>query len=165
MYLPLIFVCSYAFRVYKLVWRLYYHGKSFILEVCCRLWGLSYYFCPNWQQSCCSFRWFQYPAQTYVKIPFFGAVPYLTLAVTPFCIVFAVVWAVKRQASYAWIGQDILVRIVILLSLYLLVKKNHRLLILLSIFLMTVIQGIALIITVLQIVRIPNLKVWFQSQP
>jgi signal peptide peptidase-like 2B len=62
--------------------------------------------------SYCSFRWFQYPAQTYVKIPFFGAVPYLTLAVTPFCIVFAVVWAVKRQASYAWIGQDILVRIV-----------------------------------------------------
>ncbi|KAK2407059.1 signal peptide peptidase [Trifolium repens] len=73
------------------------------------------------------FRWFQHPAQTFVKIPFFGPVPYLTLAVTPFCVVFAVVWAVKRHASYAWIGQDIL--------------------------------GIALIITVLQIVRIPNLKV------
>ncbi|XP_027334177.1 signal peptide peptidase-like 4 isoform X2 [Abrus precatorius] len=73
------------------------------------------------------FRWFQHPAQTFVKIPFFGAVSYLTLAVTPFCIVFAVVWAVYRRASYAWIGQDIL--------------------------------GITLIITVLQIVRIPNLKV------
>jgi signal peptide peptidase-like protein 2B len=94
-----------------------------------------------------------------VKIPFFGAVPYLTLAVTPFCIVFAVVWAVKRHASYAWIGQDILVRIFLLMSLYLIVKICYRLLILLSIFLMTVIQGIALIITVLQIVRIPNLKV------
>lgn len=45
-----------------------------------------------------------------MKIPFFGAVPYLTLAITPFCVVFAVVWAVKRHASYAWIGQDILVR-------------------------------------------------------
>ncbi|XP_045794591.1 signal peptide peptidase-like 4 [Trifolium pratense] len=73
------------------------------------------------------FSWSQHAAQTYVKIPFFGAVSYLTLAVTPFCIVFAVVWGVKRRVSYAWIGQDIL--------------------------------GIALIITVLQIVHIPNLKV------
>ncbi|KAL1328975.1 hypothetical protein HN51_046139 [Arachis hypogaea] len=73
------------------------------------------------------FRWFQHAAQTFVKIPFFGAVSYLTFAVTPFCIVFAVIWAVYRRASFAWIGQDIL--------------------------------GITLIITVLQIVRIPNLKV------
>ncbi|QHO39645.1 Signal peptide peptidase-like [Arachis hypogaea] len=58
------------------------------------------------------FRWFQHAGQTFVKIPFFGAVSYLTLAMTPFCIVFAVLWG-----------------------------------------------GIALIITVLQIVRIPNLKV------
>ncbi|RDX97213.1 Signal peptide peptidase-like 4 [Mucuna pruriens] len=62
-----------------------------------------------------------------IMIPFFGAVSYLTVAVTPFCIVFAVVWAVYRRSSCAWIGQDIL--------------------------------GITLIITVLQIVRIPNLKV------
>lgn len=48
-----------------------------------------------------------------MKIPFFGAVSYLTLAVTPFCIVFAVVWAVCRRASWAWIGQDILVRTVL----------------------------------------------------
>ncbi|KAE9615592.1 putative PA domain, peptidase A22B, signal peptide peptidase [Lupinus albus] len=61
------------------------------------------------------FRCFQHAAQTFVKIPFFGAVPYLALAVTPFCIVFAVVWAVYRRVSYAWIGQDILVRIVLLL--------------------------------------------------
>lgn len=60
-------------------------------------------------------------------MPFFGAVSYLTLAVAPFCIAFAVVWAVYRRVSFAWIGQDIL--------------------------------GIALIITVLQIVRVPNLKV------
>ncbi|KAF1889537.1 hypothetical protein Lal_00024864 [Lupinus albus] len=78
-------------------------------------------------QNDCSFRWFQHAAQTFVKIPFFGVVPYLALAVTPFCIVFAVIWAVYRRVSYAWIGQDIL--------------------------------GITLIITVLQIVRIPNLKV------
>nr|ABN06072.1 Protease-associated PA; Peptidase A22B, minor histocompatibility antigen H13 [Medicago truncatula] len=72
-------------------------------------------------------QWSQHAAQTYVKVPFFGAVSYLTLAVTPFCIAFAVVWGVERRVSYAWIGQDIL--------------------------------GIALIITVLQIVQIPNLKV------
>ncbi|KAK6260663.1 hypothetical protein SCA6_015137 [Theobroma cacao] len=74
-----------------------------------------------------SFRWFQRFAESFIKVPFFGAVSHLTLAVCPFCIAFAVVWAVYRRISFAWIGQDIL--------------------------------GIALIITVLQVVRIPNLKV------
>ncbi|MBA0826637.1 hypothetical protein Goarm_011465 [Gossypium armourianum] len=73
-----------------------------------------------------SFRWFQRFAESFIKVPFFGAVSHLTLAVCPFCIAFAVVWAVYRRISFAWIGQDIL--------------------------------GIALIITVLQIVRVPNLK-------
>ncbi|KVH97249.1 Peptidase A22B, signal peptide peptidase [Cynara cardunculus var. scolymus] len=73
------------------------------------------------------FRWFEHPAETFVKVPFLGAVSYLTLGVSPFCIVFAVVWAVYRKISFAWIGQDIL--------------------------------GIALIITVIQIIRVPNLKV------
>ncbi|KAL5572872.1 hypothetical protein UlMin_022469 [Ulmus minor] len=73
------------------------------------------------------FRWFKHVGESYIKVPVLGVVSYLTLAVSPFCIVFAVVWAVFRHYSYAWIGQDIL--------------------------------GIALIITVLQIVRIPNLKV------
>ncbi|KAJ6705553.1 SIGNAL PEPTIDE PEPTIDASE [Salix purpurea] len=72
-------------------------------------------------------RWFKHAGESYVKVPFFGALSYLTLAVAPFCIAFAVVWAVYRTASFAWIGQDIL--------------------------------GIALIITVLQIVHVPNLKV------
>ncbi|XP_068645668.1 signal peptide peptidase-like 4 [Aristolochia californica] len=72
-------------------------------------------------------RWFKRAGESFIKVPFFGAVSYLTLAVTPFCIAFAVVWAVYRRISFAWIGQDIL--------------------------------GIALIITVLQIVRVPNLKV------
>uniref|UniRef100_A0A5B7A898 Putative signal peptide peptidase-like 4 n=1 Tax=Davidia involucrata TaxID=16924 RepID=A0A5B7A898_DAVIN len=74
-----------------------------------------------------SFRWFKNAGESFVKVPFFGAVSYLTLAVSPFCIAFAVVWAVFRRVSFAWIGQDIL--------------------------------GIALIITVLQIIRVPNLKV------
>lgn len=74
-----------------------------------------------------SFRWFERAADTFVKVPLLGAVSYLTLAVSPFCIAFAVVWAVFRRASIAWIGQDIL--------------------------------GIALMITVLQIIRVPNLKV------
>ncbi|CAL9197509.1 unnamed protein product, partial [Musa hybrid cultivar] len=65
--------------------------------------------------------------ETFIKVPFFGAVSYLTLAVSPFCVAFAVLWAVYRRVSFAWIGQDVL--------------------------------GIALIITVLQIVRVPNLKV------
>ncbi|KAL8495230.1 hypothetical protein ACS0TY_019403 [Phlomoides rotata] len=73
------------------------------------------------------FRCFERFAESYVKVPFVGAVSYLTLAVSPFCITFAVVWAVRRRDSFAWIGQDIL--------------------------------GIALIITVLQIIRVPNLKV------
>ncbi|XP_021906235.1 signal peptide peptidase-like 4 isoform X2 [Carica papaya] len=73
------------------------------------------------------FRCFQNAAESFVKVPFFGAVSYLTLAVCPFCIAFSVIWAVFRQISFAWIGQDIL--------------------------------GISLIITVLQIVRVPNLKV------
>lgn len=75
--------------------------------------------------SCC--RWFQHAGESFIKVPFLGAVSYLTLAVSPFCIAFAVVWAVFRRVSFAWIGQDIL--------------------------------GIALIITVLQIIRVPNLKV------
>ncbi|XP_030490007.2 signal peptide peptidase-like 4 [Cannabis sativa] len=73
------------------------------------------------------FRCFKQAGESYVKVPLLGAVSYLTLAVSPFCITFAVVWAVYRRDSLAWIGQDIL--------------------------------GIALITTVLQIVRVPNLKV------
>ncbi|CAI9101871.1 OLC1v1000014C1 [Oldenlandia corymbosa var. corymbosa] len=73
------------------------------------------------------FRWFEHAAQAYVKVPFIGAVSHLTLFVAPFCVAFAVLWAVYRRVSFAWIGQDIL--------------------------------GITLIITVLQIIRVPNLKV------
>ncbi|XP_073129839.1 signal peptide peptidase-like 2 [Henckelia pumila] len=72
-------------------------------------------------------RWFKQAAESFIKVPVLGAISYLTLAVAPFCVAFAVVWAVYREVSFAWIGQDVL--------------------------------GIALIITVLQIVRIPNLKV------
>ncbi|KAG5008286.1 hypothetical protein JHK82_026215 [Glycine max] len=60
------------------------------------------------------FKWFQHAAQTFVKVPFFGAVSYLTVAVTPFCIVFAVLWGIYRRVSFAWIGQDILVGTVLL---------------------------------------------------
>ncbi|XP_065859595.1 signal peptide peptidase-like 4 [Euphorbia lathyris] len=73
------------------------------------------------------FRWFQHAGESFIKLPFVGAVSHLTMAVSPFCIVFAVIWAIHRRVSFAWIGQDIL--------------------------------GIALIITVLQIVHVPNLKV------
>ncbi|GLT78226.1 hypothetical protein SLA2020_497660 [Shorea laevis] len=72
-------------------------------------------------------RWFKRAGGSYIKVPVFGAVSYLTLAVSPFCIAAAVVWAIKRNDPFAWIGQDIL--------------------------------GISLMITVLQIVHVPNLKV------
>ncbi|XP_048541051.1 signal peptide peptidase-like 5 [Triticum urartu] len=72
-------------------------------------------------------RWFTSAAGSFVKVPFFGAISYLTMAISPFCVVFAVLWAIYRQFPYAWIAQDIL--------------------------------GIALIVTVIQIVRVPNLKV------
>ncbi|XP_014521055.1 signal peptide peptidase-like 2 [Vigna radiata var. radiata] len=72
-------------------------------------------------------RWFKHAGEAYIKVPFLGSISYLTLAVSPFCTTFAVLWAVYRNNSFAWICQDIL--------------------------------GIALIITVLQIVHVPNLKV------
>ncbi|XAR55071.1 hypothetical protein NMG60_11030453 [Bertholletia excelsa] len=72
-------------------------------------------------------RWFKNAAESFIKVPFLGALSYLTLAVSPFCIASAVIWAIHRNDPLAWIGQDAL--------------------------------GIALIITVLQIVQLPNLKV------
>ncbi|XP_049373912.1 signal peptide peptidase-like 4 isoform X1 [Solanum verrucosum] len=73
------------------------------------------------------FRWFEHAQESFLKVPLLGPVSYLTLAISPFCLAFAVMWAVFRHVSFAWIGQDIL--------------------------------GMALIITVLQIIRVPNLKV------
>ncbi|XP_074564349.1 signal peptide peptidase-like 2 [Curcuma longa] len=65
--------------------------------------------------------------QKTVNLPIIGEVRVLSIAVVPFCAAFAIFWAVKQHASYAWIGQDIL--------------------------------GICLMITVLQVVRLPNIKV------
>ncbi|XP_024044229.1 signal peptide peptidase-like 5 isoform X2 [Citrus clementina] len=62
-----------------------------------------------------------------VHLPLLDEVSVLSLVVLLFCVVFAVVWAVRRQASYSWVGQDIL--------------------------------GICLMITVLQMARLPNIKV------
>nr|GEU95416.1 signal peptide peptidase-like 4 isoform X1 [Tanacetum cinerariifolium] len=66
-------------------------------------------------------------ATTYIKVPFLGAVSYLTVGVSPLCVIGAVIWAFYRRHHFAWIGQDIL--------------------------------GVALIITVIQIIQVPNLKV------
>lgn len=57
-----------------------------------------------------SFRLFEHTRESFVKVPWLGAVSYLTLGVSPFCIAFAVAWGVFRRCKYAWIGQDILVR-------------------------------------------------------
>eukprot|EP01018_Ginkgo_biloba_P014589 Gb_05713 [translate_table: standard] len=72
-------------------------------------------------------RLFSRYAHKTVKVPILGEVSFLSLIVLPFCIAFAVMWAVNQHASYAWIGQDVL--------------------------------GISLMITVLQIARLPNIKV------
>ncbi|GJN04367.1 hypothetical protein PR202_ga21911 [Eleusine coracana subsp. coracana] len=45
-----------------------------------------------------------------VRLPLLGEVLSLSAGILPFCVVFAVLWAVYRHASFAWIGQDILVR-------------------------------------------------------
>lgn len=62
-----------------------------------------------------------------MKVPIMGEVSLLSVVLLPSCIAFAVFWAAKQHASYAWIGQDVL--------------------------------GISLMITVLQIARLPNIKV------
>lgn len=116
---------------------------------------------------CC--RWFKLFAHSYVKVPLFGAVSYLTIAVSPFCITFAVLWGVYRDLHFAWIGQDVLVRMNIC-HMYLVFNFAGVLrpfvttdIHIMYLFLVT--QGIALIMTVIQIVRIPNLKVMTSTLP
>ncbi|KAM7254800.1 hypothetical protein ACFE04_020041 [Oxalis oulophora] len=87
----------------------------------------SYYAIETDKKQKCSSTWFQRAAKSYIEVPILGAVSHLSIVVCPICIAFAVLWAVFRHTSFAWIGQDIL--------------------------------GVALIITILQIVRIPNLKI------
>ncbi|OEL36617.1 Signal peptide peptidase-like 2 [Dichanthelium oligosanthes] len=65
--------------------------------------------------------------QKTVQLPFLGEVLALSVGIVPFCVVFAILWAVYRHASLAWIGQDVL--------------------------------GICLMITVLQMARLPNIRV------
>ncbi|PKU76741.1 Signal peptide peptidase-like 2 [Dendrobium catenatum] len=43
------------------------------------------------------------------SLPILGEVLILSIVILPLCIAFAVYWAANRHASYAWIGQDILV--------------------------------------------------------
>ncbi|XVF84410.1 hypothetical protein PTKIN_Ptkin17bG0035000 [Pterospermum kingtungense] len=65
--------------------------------------------------------------QKKLNLPLFGEVSIVSFVVAIFCIIFAVVWAINRRASYSWVGQDIL--------------------------------GICLMITILQLARLPNIKV------
>ncbi|XVF29334.1 hypothetical protein REPUB_Repub15cG0112300 [Reevesia pubescens] len=65
--------------------------------------------------------------QKTLNLPLFGEVSVVSLVVALFCVIFSVVWAVNRRASYSWVGQNIL--------------------------------GICLMITVLQLARLPNIKV------
>ncbi|XP_039016424.1 signal peptide peptidase-like 3 [Hibiscus syriacus] len=65
--------------------------------------------------------------QKTLNLPLFGETSVVSFVVALCCLIFAVVWAVERRASYSWVGQDIL--------------------------------GICLMITVLQLARLPNIKV------
>lgn len=47
--------------------------------------------------------------QKTLKLARLGKITILSLFVLIFCLVFAIVWAATRRASYSWIGQDILV--------------------------------------------------------
>lgn len=52
-----------------------------------------------------------------IKLPVLGDVSVLSCFVFPFCVAFAIFWAANQNASYAWIGQDILVSY-LLISLF-----------------------------------------------
>lgn len=45
-----------------------------------------------------------------ISLPLFGEVLVLSVVVLPLCASFAIFWAANQHASYAWIGQDVLVR-------------------------------------------------------
>ncbi|CAN6447983.1 unnamed protein product [Victoria cruziana] len=49
-----------------------------------------------------------------INVPLIGEVLLLSVVILPFCAAFAVFWAANQHASYAWIGQDILVASVLL---------------------------------------------------
>ncbi|KAG8089760.1 hypothetical protein GUJ93_ZPchr0011g28514 [Zizania palustris] len=53
-------------------------------------------------------RIFKDCGQRTVQFPFLGEVLALSVVIVPFCTIFAILWAVYRHASFAWIGQDIL---------------------------------------------------------
>ncbi|KAL5203889.1 hypothetical protein ABZP36_008760 [Zizania latifolia] len=53
-------------------------------------------------------RIFKDCGQRTVQFPFLGEVLALSVVTVPFCTIFAILWAVYRHASFAWIGQDIL---------------------------------------------------------
>jgi hypothetical protein len=55
-------------------------------------------------------RWFPQAAGSFYNVPFLGGVSALSLSVAPFALTFAILWGVYRNNSFAWIGQDVLVR-------------------------------------------------------
>lgn len=55
-------------------------------------------------------RLFKGCSQSTVDLPVVGEATILSLVLFPFCVAFAIFWAARQKASYAWIFQDILVR-------------------------------------------------------
>ncbi|RZB54364.1 Signal peptide peptidase-like 2 isoform C [Glycine soja] len=94
--------------------------------------------------------------QKTVSLPLFGEISIFSLAVLLFCVAFAIFWAATRQESYSWTGQDILCK-----SAFISQIRNWDLgwfhsglseVLILKL-------GICLMITVLQLARLPNIKV------
>ncbi|KAL0403706.1 UNVERIFIED_CONTAM: Signal peptide peptidase-like 2 [Sesamum radiatum] len=54
-----------------------------------------------------------------VNLPLLGETSIFSLVVFILCLVFAIVWAATRKASFSWIGQDILVATVLLCCAFL----------------------------------------------
>ncbi|MQL68892.1 hypothetical protein Taro_001191, partial [Colocasia esculenta] len=128
-------------------------------------------------------RVFKNCGQKTVHLPVLGEVLVLSVVILPLCAAFAIFWAANQHASFAWIGQDVLVHIDNSLRnidncIYSQVStmddigSHHGLLeqrfgpnrvrpdshrIIIYIFNMT--RGICLMITVLQMARLPNIKV------
>ncbi|KAK6914396.1 Peptidase A22B, signal peptide peptidase, partial [Dillenia turbinata] len=88
-----------------------------------------------------------------LNLPLLGEVSYLSLGLLLFCVAFAIVWAANQQASYSWIGQDVLLKTETKFYGHGLVLCDSGLI------LVGLDEGICMMITVLQVAQLPNIKV------
>ncbi|WZY91613.1 hypothetical protein YC2023_063942 [Brassica napus] len=115
--------------------------------------------------GCCFSGKWRHLGRRSVKLPLLGTMSWMSLLVNIFCLAFAVFWFVKRHTSYAWAGQDILVKLPFLHAVNAFRSHSSQCLMIALYFSLWNIhfahcwQGICLMITALQVVRLPNIKV------